>query len=583
MRTVDAALEETLKNTVLHKTLEKCKSVFWTLFWFSSGSNILALFLPLYTSQVLDRVLSSGSTSTLIMLTVITLCALLCSSVLDSSRSMITVKVGDWLDSTLTPHLLKNTIALISVKPGVSSGEAMRDLQIIRGFLTGQGVFAFFDAPWSLLYLIAIFLINTVLGFVAVIGIVVLISIALLNDFATRSLARQSNEANVRNLNEIEIATRNSEVVQAMGMMGYIVDKWSKRNTLVRNTQTLVLSRSYMIMSFTKAVRFILQIAVIGIGAYLALSGYKTAGGIIAVSILMGRALSPFEAAISNWKNLSQAKSSYGRLQNLLITSPRRNQAMELPEPVGEVEFDKVIYTPFGGVRPTIKGVSFTVPAGKIVGVVGSSAAGKSTIAKLIVGVLKPAAGVARLDGADTYTWERQHFGRHVGYLPQDIELFNATIKENISRFDPNMDPAEVVKAAKIAGVHEMILRFPDGYDTVIGAGGSVLSGGQRQRIGIARAFYGNVKLLVLDEPNANLDSVGEAHLIMALRYAKEMKITTFVMTHKFSLLSEVDWLMMVKDGMIALLGEKDDIIAQLSEHHKQEKTDAGQLKGNGN
>lgn len=567
---MDATLEEKLKNTVLYRTLQKCRSVFWTLFWFSSGINVLALFLPLYTSQVLDRVLSSGSVSTLLALTVITLCAFLCSSVLDASRAMITVKVGNWFDDTLTPDLLNNVIALISVRPGVSSSETIRDMQIIRGFLTGQGVFAFFDAPWSLLYLVAIFLINSILGVVAIIGIVTLVGIALLNDLATRSLARQSNEANVRNLNEIEIASRNSEVVEAMGMMEPIVEKWSKKNTLVRDVQTLVLSRSYIIMSFTKAVRFTLQIAVIGIGAYLALSGYKTAGTIIAVSILMGRALAPFEIAISNWKNLSQAKTSYNRLQNLLITSPRRSQAMEMPEPKGAIEFDRVIYTPLGGSKPTIKGISFAIPAGKMVGVVGSSAAGKSTIARLIVGVLKPAAGVVRLDGADTYTWERKHFGKHLGYLPQDIELFNATVKENISRFDPHMDPTEVVKAAKIAGVHEIILRLPNGYDTVIGAGGSILSGGQRQRVGIARAFYGNIKLLVLDEPNANLDANGEAHLVEALRYVRKERITTFLMTHNFSLLSEVDWLMLVKDGMVALLGDKDDIIKQLSEEREQ-------------
>ncbi|ABD45646.1 type I secretion system permease/ATPase [Neorickettsia sennetsu] len=575
IRSTDAPIEEKLKETILHKTLHKCKSVFWILFWFSSGINVLALFLPLYTSQVLDRVLSSGSTSTLMALTVITLCAFACSSVLDASRAMITVKVGNWFDDTLTPGLLNNAIALISVRPGTSSGETMRDMQIIRGFLTGNGVFAFFDAPWSILYLVAIFLINFTLGIVAIVGIVTLIGIALLNDFATRNLARQSNEANVRNLNEIEIATRNSEVVEAMGMIEPIVEKWSKKNALVRDTQTLALSRSYIIMAFTKAVRFTLQIAVIGIGAYLAISGHKTAGGIIAVSILMGRALAPFEIAISNWKNLSQAKTSYGRLQNMLITSPVRSQAMKLPEPSGEIEFDRVIYTPLGGSKPTIKGVSFTIPAGKVVGVVGSSAAGKSTIARLTVGVLKPIAGVVRLDGADTYTWERKHFGKHVGYLPQDIELFNATVKENISRFNPDIDPAEVVRAAKIAGVHEMILHLPNGYDTVIGAGGSVLSGGQRQRIGIARAFYGNIKLLVLDEPNANLDSSGEAHLAKALRYAREARITTLLMTHNFSLLSEVDWLMLVKEGTIAFLGEKDEIIKQLSIGTKEQSSES--------
>jgi ATP-binding cassette subfamily B protein len=565
-------LERQLKSTILYQALEKCKSVFWFLFWFSSGINLLVLFLPIYTSQVLDRVLSSGSTATLIMLTVITLASFLCSALLDISRSLTTVKVGDWLDDTLAPELVKKAIALISIRPGTSSGEAVRDMQIIKNFLIGQGLFAFFDAPWSILYLVAIFMINPFIGYIAVIGIVVLVLIALLNDYSTRRLAKQSNEENVRNINEIEIATRNSEVVEAMGMMDYIVDKWNKKNISMRKTQTLAVSRSYVIMAFTKAIRFTLQISVIGVGAYLALSGQKTAGGIIAASILMGRTLAPFEMAIANWKNLSQAKMSYQRLQILLLSAPTRTEAMELPNPVGHIEFDKVMYTPIGSNKPTIKGISFEIPAGKVVGVIGNSAAGKSTIARLMVGVLKPISGVVRLDGADTYTWNRQHFGKYVGYLPQDIELFNTTIKENISRFDPDMKPEDVVKAAKIAGVHEMVLRFPDGYDTMIGAGGSVLSGGQRQRIGIARAFYGDIKLLVLDEPNANLDSSGEMFLINALLYAKKSAITTFIMTHKFSLLNSVDIIMVIKDGMVVMLGDRDEVLNQIMQQQNAEK-----------
>lgn len=572
-------VEKQLRNTILYKVLEKCKSVFWSLFWFSSGMNLLVLFLPIYTSQVLDRVLSSGSTSTLIMLTVITLASFLCSALLDISRSLTAVKVGDWLDDALAPELIKKAVALISIRPGTSSGEAIRDMQVIKGFLTGQALFTFFDAPWSILYLIVIFMINPYIGIIAIVGIIVLVSIALLNDFSTRGLAKQSNEQNVKNINEIEIASRNSEAVEAMGMMDYIVDKWNKKNIAMRKLQTLAINRSYVIMAFTKAIRFTLQISVIGVGAYLALSGHKTAGGIIAASILMGRTLAPFEMAISNWKNLSQAKMSYQRLQILLLSAPTRAESMELPEPVGNMEFDKVMYTPINATKPTIKGISFSIPAGKVVGVIGNSAAGKSTIARLMVGVLKPISGVVRLDGADTYTWNRQHFGKYVGYLPQDIELFNTTIKENISRFDPEMKPENVVKAAKIAGVHDMILRFPDGYDTMIGAGGSVLSGGQRQRIGIARAFYGDTKLLVLDEPNANLDSSGEMHLVNALLYAKKQGITTFIMTHKFSLLNAVDLIMVVKDGMVITLGERDEILNQIMQQQNAERQSSQKQK----
>lgn len=560
----NAQIERELKESLLYKSLDQCKRILWFIFWFSSAINILVLFLPIYTSQVLDRVLSSGSLSTLAMLSIITISSFVCSALLDASRSLVMTKIGDWLDATLSPDLIAKAIALTTIKSNTSSGEVLRDLNAIKGFIAGNGIFSFFDAPWSILYLIAIFIIHPVMGYIAIVGIVVLVLMALLNDFSTRRLMRENNEATVRNINEIEIATRNAEAVEAMGMISSILSQWSKKNDINRAVQAKAVSRSAIIMAITKALRSTIQITVIGVGAYLAVSGEKTAGGIIAASILMGRTLAPFEMAIANWKNLSSARMSYQRLQMLLLTYPKRTQAMQLPDPVGQVMFDKVVFTPYGSNKPVIKGISFAVDAGTVVGVIGSSAAGKSTMAKLMVGVLKPIAGAVRLDGADTYTWRRDHFGQFIGYLPQDVELFNATVKVNIAKMDGDPDPEAVVKAAKITGIHEMILRLPNGYDTIIGYGGVALSGGQKQRVGLARAFYGNTKLLVLDEPNANLDNVGEMCLINSLRYAKSNKVTTFLMTHKMSLLSVVDIIMIVKDGMIAGMGPRDEMMAQM-------------------
>ncbi|KJV65490.1 MULTISPECIES: type I secretion system permease/ATPase [Ehrlichia] len=553
-----------LKKSVLYTSLEKCKSVFWFIFWFSSAINLLMLFLPLYTSQVLDRVLSSGSVSTLIMLSVITVTAFACSSILEICRSLVMAKVGDWIDKVVTPDLIVKSISLTSVKSSTSSGEVLRDLAVVKNFITGFGIFSLFDTPWAVLYLIAIFMIHSVTGYIAVIGIVLLTSMAIWNELATKKILQEASEEGVRNILSIDVATRNAEVVEAMGMVNHIVDDWAKKNDRNREMQIKAQNRSNLISGMTKFIRSMLQISVIGIGGFLAVLGLKTAGGIIASSILMSRVLAPFEALINTWKMLISARISYKRLQILLLASPKREQTMSLPAPTGRVVFDRVFFTPYGSNKPTIKGVSFSIEVGDIVGVIGHSASGKSTIAKLLVGVWKPISGVVRLDSADVYTWNREDFGHYIGYLPQDVELFNASVKVNIARMMPNPDANEVVKAAQIAGVHELILGLPNGYDTVIGASGVILSGGQKQMIGLARAFYGDIKLLVLDEPNANLDGKSEASLINALLYAKKNGITTFIMTHKIQLLNAVDKVIVMSDGMVSGIGTKDEILSKI-------------------
>lgn len=561
-----------LKQSKLYKALEQCKPVLMFSFWFSAAINILMLFMPVYTSQVLDRVLSSGSYETLIMLTIITLIAFACSSTMELCRSTAMSKLADWIDNEISPEIISQSVALKSIKGIGSTGEAIRDIGVLKGLISGNVMFLLFDAPWSILYLIAIFAIHPATGFIALIGAILLFSMALWNELSTKHLLQESNETLIENTQSVDAASRNAEVVEAMGMSRRVIDRWAQGNKENRLIQLKILQRSGFILAITRFIRMSLQIAVMGVGTALAIMGLKSTGGIIAASILMGKALSPFENAISAWKTVSSAMTSYKRLQMLILSAPKREQSMELPTPDGNVTFDKVFFTPFGAQKPTIKGVSFSVQSGEIVAVIGSSASGKSTLAKLLVGVWKPIAGNVRLDGANVYTWNRESFGKYVGYLPQDVELFNATVKENIAKMQHDPNPEKVIEAAKITGIHEMILSFPSGYDTIIGNGAHsvVLSGGQKQLIGLTRALYNNPRVLVLDEPNSNLDNLGDLRLMAAIAYAKKNKVTTFIITHKLNALHLADKIIIMHDGAIREMGDRDEIIARISERSQE-------------
>ncbi|ETO91017.1 MAG: alkaline protease secretion ATP-binding protein AprD [Candidatus Xenolissoclinum pacificiensis L6] len=561
-------------STILQETLDKCRGILVSTFVISSCINLLVILLPIYSLQVLDRVLSSGSVETLVLLTVIVVFSFICSSILEVSRSIIAIKVGNWLDVNLTPKLVEQSISIRSIRPAFSAGEALRDFNVIKGFLTSHSLFSILDTPWSLMYLIVLFLISPVIGGLAVLGIFFLISMSMLNVYMNKKLMVVTNEETLKNIRDIDHSSRNSDVLEAMGMTRNIIKSWNKQANVNRGLNNRIHIRTVVITSFTKFFRQTLQIMVIGIGAYLSITTGKTAGAIIASSILVGRVLGPFEQSLSNWKNFSNAKLSYNRLQSMLLAFPKRESTMELPAPVGKIDFERVIYTPYNGKKPTIKGVSFKVNPGQIVGVIGDSASGKSTLAKLLVGVIKPISGTVRLDGADVYTWEREHFGSYIGYLPQDIELFATTVKNNIARFADEVDPEKVVMAAKIVGVHEDILKLPNGYDTLIEGSGLILSGGQKQRIGLARALYNNVKVLVLDEPNSNLDHKGDEALSLALKYLKENKITTFIMTHKLPILKDADMILVLQDGMLVKQGEKEKKTKKtyMPEGIKQEK-----------
>jgi ATP-binding cassette subfamily B protein len=516
--------------------------------------------------QILDRVVTSGSVDTLILLTIITFVATVTMISLEGCRSLAIQKIGEWLEKIMSDELIGRGLALTIQNPGTSGSQILRDMSTIRGFISSNALVALFDIPWALMFFVLMIMINSTIAFIAFIGIILVVLLAVFNEFATSSSLKLINEMQVKNYGEIEAAIRNAEVVESMGMGNAITRMWKRKNTAVSELQNRSSILATIINSISKLLRTVLNTFILAGGIYISLNNHTTVGGILACSMLMGRVMAPVDIIISSSKMISGARTSYSRLQGMLVNMQLRNSAMELPAPLGRVSANQVVYYPSGGQRSTIKGVSFEINPGEVVGVIGPSGCGKSTLMKLIVGVWKCGNGAIRLDGADVYTWNRDHFGKYVGYLPQDIELFNVSIKSNISRLSDEIDPMLVVLAAKVAGVHELILSLPNGYDSIIGYGpGSVmLSGGQKQRIALARAFYGDMRLLVLDEPNSNLDQQGEQSLMSAIHMAKQQKKTVIFTTHKMNLLALTDKILVMQDGLVVGFGPRDEILNQM-------------------
>lgn len=558
------------------EALANCRKAFIIVFWFALGVNLAMLITPLYSLQVLDRVIGSGNKSTLLMLSIVIAAVYLVYTLLQIARSFTLIRVGEWLDNKLSPLLFSHAVAAASKKQGSSASQLLRDFQTVKTFLTSTGINTLFDAPWSIVYIGVIFMIHPYIGIITVIGAILVVGSALLNAVATNKKLGEASEHSIRSMTQADIATRNAEVVEAMGMMQNVSKNWSKFNQSALGCQSVASYRNGIISNFSRFIRNIMQMSVTGVGAYVVVTSKgadMSTGGMIASSILVGRALAPFDNAIEMWKNISSAMKSYQKIQEAFKVTTLRDAAMPISDVKGKLSLDKVYYThpsdkPLPpGVQPNyvVKDVSFEVEPGEIIAIIGPSAAGKSTLAKIMTGVWESSAGSIRLDGADIYKWNRNDFGNHVGYLPQGIELFGGSIKQNIARMAEDINPDHVVDAAKMSNAHEMILKFPDGYETDIGIGGSNLSGGQKQRIGLARAFYGDPKLVILDEPNANLDVIGEEALSNALRHAKEKKISVVVISHRPSVLTVVDKVLVVQDGSIAAYGSADDIMRQMN------------------
>jgi ATP-binding cassette subfamily C protein len=568
--------ETKVSKNLLVQALHDCKLAFIITFIFSFGVNVLNLITPLYSLQVLDRVLGSGSQHTLIMLTIIFIIIYGSHTLLQVARSFTLIKIGEWLDKKLSPQLFAHAVESSSVKQSMGASQTIREFATIKSFLTSVGINSLFDAPWSIIYIIVVFLIHPSLGWLTVIGSIIILFFAFLNAYAINDTLSKSNEHSIKGHYLAEIATRNAETVQAMGMMSAVQSRWSEVNKSALKMQSIASYRNGIIANTTKFLRAILQVGVTCISAYLVISTHPpemTVGNMIAASIIVGRALAPFDSAIEVWKQVSSARKSYDKIKSFLDHSQNKVEGMSIANPEGRISAENLFFAlpaPIGQQQKYIlKGLNFTLEPGLSLAIIGPSAAGKSTLARLLVGVWKPTSGCVRLDNADVYTWNRDDFGQHMGYVPQGIELFNGSIKENIARMSNTPDPELVAEAAKFAGAHEMISKLPNGYESDIGLAGSALSGGQKQRVALARAFYGNPKVVVLDEPNANLDERGEQALVQAIANAKERKITSILISHRPSILAFVDMIMILQDGAIVAYGPREEIMARFAQPPK--------------
>ena len=558
-------------NPLLKETLEACKRAFLVVALFGFCINILMLTAPLYMLQVFDRVITSRNTDTLVLLTLIAGTALLTLALLEVVRTFTMVRISSWLDGRLGGATLAGSITATLTSGKDPSVQALRDLSTFRTFLSGPSVFPLMDAPFAPVFLAIMFMLHPVVGVIALVGAVVLLSLAVANEMATRNLLMLAGGRSIAAMNQAEAAARNADVIEAMGMMPSLIRRWHARNAEALSLQAKASDRGGLISSTSKFVRFCLQVGVMGAGAWLVIEGEMTPGSMIAGSIIMGRALAPVEQAIGSWKGLLAARAAYGRLKAQLNATPPRGGGMPLPAPEGRIDVEGVSYVHAGASDPVLKGIVFNLQPGEVLGLIGPTAAGKTTLARLMVGNLRPRAGNVRLDAMDIAKWGPDDRGRHIGYLPQDVELFSGTIQENIARMGEG-NPEAVVAAAKRAGVHEMILRMEKGYDTEIGEGGAALSGGQRQRIALARAVYGDPRFLVFDEPNANLDKEGEQALLIAIKALKEEGRTIIVIAHRPNVLETVDKILVLRYGKVDAFGSRDDMLEQMKGSAPQEK-----------
>ena len=545
------------------------RQAFYQLAGFSAVINLLMLLPSIYMLQIYDRVLHSRNETTLLMLTLMVVGLYGLMSVLEMVRSSVLIRVGNRLDMQLNFRVFTAAFERNLRRNNGNASQALHDLTTLRQFLTGNGLFAFFDAPWAPIYLVVTFMFHWILGLFVLAGMLILCALAWLTELSTRKPLSEANQAAIAASNYANNNLRNAEVIEAMGMLPALRERWFLLQSRVLEKQTEASDRAARIGAVSKLIRLALQSLVLAVGAVLAIQNEISPGMMIAGSILMGRALQPVEMAIATWKQLISARAAYQRLDDLLTEYPARISGMSLPRPQGNVQVEGLVAAAPGSALPILKNISFAMQHADVVGIVGPSAAGKSTLARLLVGIWPAQSGKVRLDGADVFQWSKDELGPHVGYLPQDIELFEGSIAENIARFG-KVDSALVIEAATRAGVHEMILRFPQGYDTRLGDGGSMLSGGQKQRIGLARAIYASPAFVVLDEPNSNLDDVGEQALIHTVMDLKARGCTVVLITHRTSILNAVDKLLVMRDGQLHLFGPRDQVLYALNQATQQ-------------
>lgn len=548
--------------SALAQALAACRGSFAAAGFFSLFVNLLLVLPALYMLQVYDRVLTSGSEPTLLVLSLAALFLFVVLGGLEWVRSQILIAISGRLEHLLAPRVF-DTVCQRALASGgqQASAQPLGDLMQVRQFLTGPGLLAFLDAPWLPVYVVVMFAFHWAFGMAAVVSALVLLGLAVWSEAATRADLGEANRRALESTLHTQRSLRNVEAIEAMGMRSRLRARWWQRQREVLDLQLHASRRGGLIGAASRTFRQAVQTLILGLGAFLALRQELSPGAVVAGSILLGRALAPLDVMVLHWRSFVGARESYRRLDQLLAQTGRQAPPMALPAPRGELRVEGLGVRPPGAPAPVLRGVSVVVQPGRMLAVIGPSGAGKSTFVRALLGLHAPAAGSVRLDGAELEQWDREALGRHLGYLPQDVELLDGTVGENIARFG-EVDAAQVVAAAQAAGVHEMVLRLPQGYETVLS--GQVVSAGQRQRIGIARALYGDPQVVVLDEPNANLDQEGEAALEWTLRRLERAGRTVVVVTHRRNLLALADQILLIRDGTVGMLGARDQVLAAL-------------------
>ncbi len=531
--------------------------------------NILVLAIPVYLFQISDRVLTSRSTDTLVMLTIVIIGAVVIQVVLDAIRRFILMRTAVEVAVQLGAPIL-SAAARASLHGNGKDYQVLGDLQQLRAFLTSGTLLSFFDAPIAPIFLVAVFLVHPHLGYIVVVSSLLLIGIAFINQRATAASFAEATNFQSRAMLHLDSMSRNSQIINALAMIPEAVRIWGRDMAGSLRAQVKAQDRNIIFATISKCSRLLTQVMMLGWGAHLAIDGQMTGGMVIAASIIAGRALAPIEGAIEGWNSFIQFRSAFGRIKNLLQTSPLNFERLRLPTPQGRLDVERILYVPPPNKKVILNGISFTLMPGESLAIIGNSGAGKTTLGKMLVGSILPTSGSVRLDLMDLRNWDQRQFGENIGYLPQDVQLFPGTIKANIARMREDVTDQAIFDAAVLADVHELIASFPQGYETMVAADGAPLSGGQKQRIALARAFFGNPTLVVLDEPNSNLDSQGDAALTQALSHAKKHKITVVTITQRPALLSCVDKIMVLSNGTVAMFGSRATVMEAIARKNEQ-------------
>ena len=530
---------------------------------FTCMTNLLILAIPVYLFQISDRVLTSRSIDTLIMLTAVIVGAVLLQAFFDAMRRFVLMRTAVELAAKLGASIL-SAAARAALTSNGREYQTLGDLQQLRGFLVSGTLMSFLDMPFAPLFILAIFLVHPHLGMIVVVTALILLVIALINQKVTsKQFAIANQHQSMANMH-LDSMARNSQIINALAMIPEAVSIWGRDTAASLKSQVRAQDRNITSAAFSRGVRLLTQVGMLGWGAFLAIDGQITGGMVIAASIIAGRALAPIEGAIEGWNQFILSRASYARISGLLTESPLNTDRLRLPQPEGRLDVERLLYVPQGTKSVVLNGLSFSLAPGTSLGVIGNSGAGKTTLGKMLVGAILPTSGCVRLDLMDLRNWDQRQFGENIGYLPQDVQLFPGTIKDNIARMRADATDAQIYEAARLADVHDMIANLPHGYETFVAADGSPLSGGQKQRIALARAFFGNPRLLVLDEPNSNLDVAGDQALARALHHAKEHKITVVVITQKPSILGHVDKIALLAGGSLAMIGPREEVLQSI-------------------